>query len=1061
MINLSKLFYKLLGRPKKYAIRGNELFNNSEYNEALNFYKKALEIEKNEELLEKINSIKTIGQIYALIKELEKSKDYSMIISNCNEILKINPHDQKIQSLKKKCEKTESEILKLLNDGKELFKHGEYSVSKECFKKIFEIIPKYDEANKFLSDLETIVSMHDQIKLDFKNSEYGSIQLKSEKIFSLNPEDNLTKDVIKKTEQILELLQKIKNLIEINSEDSSYELYEELINICNEVITLNPNDKFVSENLITFKKECLEILKMDYHELVQSFEYNLAFEKLKKAKSLGYHSQEVNLEFEKITKIINLIRSASEFFEKKEFNAALLSYEKLNRVVPNDSKFLDKINEIKNYLEHISKLKHEADLLLSKKEYSNAFEIYFELKNLNPKDNEINQTYSRLNEYFSQLSKGDHELTYEHYENALENYKKAHSLFESSDLTVKIQNVEKELFNKYLLNGDRAFEKGNYELAIEWYSKSKELIKNEYINQKIIEATNELFNKHCTFAERAYDCKDYQNAITSYKNAYNLKKSEKIAKKIDEITKIMNASKSAEESYKNGNYEKALQNYHIIKQLNSELCTGEIEKIEKIRSYLIKGDSQYSQKNYFESLPYYKKVLSINPLDKNVESKIKTIEKISELLKRGNLEFESKNYDLASKFYKEYISYVSDPEVLDRLHLISITNESNYYKILGLNESSSKGVIKKAYVTLSRKYVPAKYPDIQVKIRKAYDTLSNDVSREEYDIILKYGTVIEENIKSAKNSIESQRYSDAKKALTKILAVHPKHFEALDLIMVCALNLREYDELLKYASKFKERGDYESLIRAGRCYRIYSKEINSNYGINAEDCLKDAINIKDNPHEAYSELLDYYIGVSSFQKAKNCIEDIIKLKKGIEHLTPDIVTQMVVIGVLGHEWYSAKEFINRWSKTQNESNKKVLSDSIIEHAKALADARAHGIAADCLELAYSLDSDKHGLKEICSNFRTIDNAYSELNLLQNDNGILQELRIIMGVLLGNSTGEQINNADTIIRNCLNSLDHINRNYISDSIYRIENRYPNISKINIDFLNELKKVVRGW
>lgn len=70
--------------------------------------------------------------------------------------------------------------------------------------------------------------------------------------------------------------------------------------------------------------------------------------------------------------------------------------------------------------------------------------------------------------------------------------------------------------------------------------------------------------------------------------------------------------------------------------------------------------------------------------------------------------------------------------------------EKNYYEILEVDKHASSDIIKKAYTTLAKKYHPDLQPDDQKedakkklqKINEAYETLSNEKLRKEYDISL-------------------------------------------------------------------------------------------------------------------------------------------------------------------------------------------------------------------------------------------------------------------------------------------------------------------------------------
>lgn len=77
------------------------------------------------------------------------------------------------------------------------------------------------------------------------------------------------------------------------------------------------------------------------------------------------------------------------------------------------------------------------------------------------------------------------------------------------------------------------------------------------------------------------------------------------------------------------------------------------------------------------------------------------------------------------------------------------------YEILEVSENASKEVIEKAYRVLAKKYHPDLQPEEQKqkaettikKINEAYDILSNEVKRKEYDEMLKQKRLQEENEK--------------------------------------------------------------------------------------------------------------------------------------------------------------------------------------------------------------------------------------------------------------------------------------------------------------------------
>lgn len=73
------------------------------------------------------------------------------------------------------------------------------------------------------------------------------------------------------------------------------------------------------------------------------------------------------------------------------------------------------------------------------------------------------------------------------------------------------------------------------------------------------------------------------------------------------------------------------------------------------------------------------------------------------------------------------------------------TTVKNFYKILGVKEKADAAEIKKAYRKLAREYHPDRNPDNPKaeerfkEVQEAYDTLSDEKKRKQYDLERKYG----------------------------------------------------------------------------------------------------------------------------------------------------------------------------------------------------------------------------------------------------------------------------------------------------------------------------------
>ena len=141
--------------------------------------------------------------------------------------------------------------------------------------------------------------------------------------------------------------------------------------------------------------------------------------------------------------------------------------------------------------------------------------------------------------------------------------------------------------------------------------------------------------------------------------------------------------------------------------------------------------------------------------------------------------------------------------------------EKNYYEILEVDKHASSDIIKKAYTTLAKKYHPDLQPDDQKedakkklqKINEAYETLSNEELRKEYDISLsntlipieQYNAIFLENqkLKNIINEFIDDNNAVKKDILNSLLKVHDEN--TLKLISDMIHKFAEYET---YKNKF-------------------------------------------------------------------------------------------------------------------------------------------------------------------------------------------------------------------------------------------------------------------
>ncbi len=118
----------------------------------------------------------------------------------------------------------------------------------------------------------------------------------------------------------------------------------------------------------------------------------------------------------------------------------------------------------------------------------------------------------------------------------------------------------------------------------------------------------------------------------------------------------------------------------------------------------------------------------------------------------------------------------------------------NYYEILEVNKNASEEVIEKAYKTLAKKYHPdlqnnSNCQDKMRQINEAYEILSNDFKRREYDEKIKrqsvsieeYNRIIQENnrLKKDLKRVANQREMSQNQERLEEMSIMQRYYEQI------------------------------------------------------------------------------------------------------------------------------------------------------------------------------------------------------------------------------------------------------------------------------------------
>ncbi len=119
---------------------------------------------------------------------------------------------------------------------------------------------------------------------------------------------------------------------------------------------------------------------------------------------------------------------------------------------------------------------------------------------------------------------------------------------------------------------------------------------------------------------------------------------------------------------------------------------------------------------------------------------------------------------------------------------------NDLYKTLDLPPTASPDDIRRAYYQMVRKHPPEKDPERFQQIRKAYETLSDEKARREYDALREHGDEITGLYSQAVHLMEQGHWETAAARLKHVLVLSPGNRSALNSLGICLLHAEKFQK---------------------------------------------------------------------------------------------------------------------------------------------------------------------------------------------------------------------------------------------------------------------------
>ena len=377
----------------------------------------------------------------------------------------------------------------------------------------------------------------------------------------------------------------------------------------------------------------------------------------------------------------------------------------------------------------------------------------------------------------------------------------------------------------------------------------------------------------------------------------------------------------------------------------------------------------------------------------------------------------------------------------------------DYYEILELTALASKEDIKRAYFKNVRKYPPDRFEVEFMNIRKAYEILSNEKTRKQYDSINNLDSDVKENYSLARTYMEEEELSKAIKILQGMQKEDPKS------LIVKVLLAEVY---LKNSNSGKALTVYEELTLeepensafAGYLANAY---LNRGWHKKAISAYNKAIELDSDNISLWLGLSEAYVESNEYLNARNVLEKALEVVTDIKDNTI-IYLELITIDMNFEMFSSIHKPIDKLVEIaiNNDEIKEDITSTLSDLASYLMQMEKMEDAKKIIEKATKiLPEDKEVLKiknEIENYIRYID----DFRKIKEDKKIKQEIvdLIAFNVLPNNELGmhdEEEKEAMTHFQEYI-VLD----NYDNDktSIKKLEKDYPDFYALKAEFFSKL-------
>lgn len=316
---------------------------------------------------------------------------------------------------------------------------------------------------------------------------------------------------------------------------------------------------------------------------------------------------------------------------------------------------------------------------------------------------------------------------------------------------------------------------------------------------------------------------------------------------------------------------------------------------------------------------------------------------------------------------------------------------STLYEILEINNDATALQIKKGYFAMVRKYPPERFPEKFMEVRNAYETLSNETTRKEYNLLFDMPIFIRQYFERAQRFMEEGEFSNAVSILEELSSKCP------DILTVQNLLGEAY---FKNGNTGKAINVFEELVRrepdnAGFAGHLANVYLERGWQKKAISAYKKAIELDKDNISLWAGLSDSYLKNEEYEESRQVLNKALELGGNEERgILLTIYLKLSILDILDGDFAGLKLHLGKMSDiaVNEEDMREHIGWLLYTVSMQLIDNGLYQEANELLDNACKLNPGNQQITSLKNDFNIFFDIADEYQAFEEDDEFSDELK---------------------------------------------------------------------